>query len=353
MSQFGYSTIVAIIIGAVLAVLAFIPTVAVRYRRAGTFRFIDIVLLLLVAIYGVALWTYTLIPLPESMNYRCVGSNFLPLAFINDIRDDPATSLLHNRALFQVVFNVIFFMPLGFFVRTLTRWKWVVAAIVGLIISTLIETTQLTGIWGMYPCAFRTFDIDDLITNTLGALIGALAAVPFALIFGGRRKPVVATVVSFGRRLLGVLIDLMLIMFVGVVIFIAWVGALYYLVGLPTSEMGANIPIDAIIVLPLVIEVFCVLILGQTVGEVVVGIRPAVEGLKAVWQRPLKAIFGVGGMYVSDFLGDIYGLWIPGIFILVSVICLFTPRDRRGLTGLITGSKMVIAKGKSRTPGLD
>jgi glycopeptide antibiotics resistance protein len=41
-----------------------------------------------------------------------------------------------------------------------------------------VELTQLTGIWGLYPCPYRQFDVDDLILNTTGVVIGfALARV--------------------------------------------------------------------------------------------------------------------------------------------------------------------------------
>ena len=43
---------------------------------------------------------------------------------------------------------------------------------IGFLASLLIEVTQLTGIFGLYPCAYRFFEVDDLITNTTGTLLG-------------------------------------------------------------------------------------------------------------------------------------------------------------------------------------
>ena len=48
------------------------------------------------------------------------------------------------------------------------------AVFVGFAVSLFIELTQFTGVWGIYPCAYRVFDVDDLVTNTLGALAGSL-----------------------------------------------------------------------------------------------------------------------------------------------------------------------------------
>ena len=38
--------------------------------------------------------------------------------------------------------------------------------------SLLIEAAQLTGLFGIYPYAYRCCDVDDVITNTLGAALG-------------------------------------------------------------------------------------------------------------------------------------------------------------------------------------
>ena len=38
------------------------------------------------------------------------------------------------------------------------------------------EITQLTGLYFIYPRAYRLFDIDDLITNTIGGILGYFIA---------------------------------------------------------------------------------------------------------------------------------------------------------------------------------
>ena len=50
------------------------------------------------------------------------------------------------------------------------------ASLAGLALSLTAELTQITATWGLYPCPYRKFDVDDLILNTLGVALGFLAA---------------------------------------------------------------------------------------------------------------------------------------------------------------------------------
>jgi glycopeptide antibiotics resistance protein len=54
------------------------------------------------------------------------------------------------------------------------------AVLSGFGLSLAVELTQLTGIWGLYPCPYRQFDVDDLILNTAGVALG------FVLVRGWR-----------------------------------------------------------------------------------------------------------------------------------------------------------------------
>ena len=46
---------------------------------------------------------------------------------------------------------------------------------------------QLTGVMGVFPCSYRLFDVDDLIWNTSGAVIGYGCAMLFDRLFPPRR----------------------------------------------------------------------------------------------------------------------------------------------------------------------
>src|SRR5699024_3873803 len=138
-----------------------------------------------------------LLPLPSDPARLCAvggaGVQTRPLQFLRDIAAHGGW-YLHNPAVLQVGLNVALFVPLGMVVRYVAlRRRGAVtgilgATVAGACVSGLIELTQLTGDWFLYPCAYRVFDVDDLLANTVGALLGALAAPALVLIPGQRQR---------------------------------------------------------------------------------------------------------------------------------------------------------------------
>lgn len=77
---------------------------------------------------------------------------------------------------YGLLLNVLLFVPMGAGLALLTRWSWWRVVLVAAAASTLVELLQL-----VLP---RDPDPLDVVTNTLGALVGALVVSAF-----GRRRP--------------------------------------------------------------------------------------------------------------------------------------------------------------------
>ncbi|MGY5765438.1 VanZ family protein [Brachybacterium sp. DNPG3] len=84
--------------------------------------------------------------------------------------------LLTSWAFLQLASNIALFVPLGAILRGVFRLDATTTLAIGLSLSVLIEATQYTGAWGLYPCGVRIADIDDVFANAFGAWIGALVA---------------------------------------------------------------------------------------------------------------------------------------------------------------------------------
>lgn len=73
---------------------------------------------------------------------------------------------------FNVIGNIVMFIPFGYFISTYIKPKRILPIlIVSALSSTTVEFVQ--------SCIGRSFDVDDIILNVLGALIGFLAFVSF------------------------------------------------------------------------------------------------------------------------------------------------------------------------------
>ena len=75
-------------------------------------------------------------------------------------------SITTNQALRQVAFNILLFLPFGGVVYSLSRKVWLTVTI-GLGLSVVMEALQ-------YWTGLGWADVDDVISNTIGLIVGAL-----------------------------------------------------------------------------------------------------------------------------------------------------------------------------------
>ncbi|WP_431229939.1 VanZ family protein [Paenarthrobacter nicotinovorans] len=360
MGEWVWPAYVGVLGGAALFGVFMVPIVAVQYRMYGRFTWRRFLGAAGLSIYGVALVAYTLLPLPDPTLLKCGpgGSTFqalpfqaLPFQFLDDIQRETSglgiTGTLTSRAMLQVVFNVVLFVPWGVIARRYLSWNIAVSTLTGALASGLIEATQFTGLWGIYDCAYRLADVDDLITNTLGALIGAMIA-PLVLWFMPQRRDLRAArgqsrPVTVRRRWLGMIIDYVALTFLG------FGFVVIYRVGL--LAIGADLPgaDDAVsLVLMHLVPGFLVFYLPALVGS------GASLGQRAVWLQPhwpatrrraLLRASTTGGLYVvlsfltalipATAFGPLSGLLLLAAFVAVPLT------KSRGLSGVLTGAEMV------------
>lgn len=87
-----------------------------------------------------------------------------------------------------VLFNIAMFFPLGIYLRYYFRCKLGKTVLISFLGSLFCELTQLSALYGIYPRPYRLFETDDLITNTLGGLIGFCIAPIFIFFLPSRDK---------------------------------------------------------------------------------------------------------------------------------------------------------------------
>lgn len=170
LSSFTQPFLMSVLLGVFASILLTLPILAVLYHRRNRLEFGTVMSVYLAILYVFALAFFTLYPLPDNPAQYCATHNLQPqlnpFEFLVDIRKAGLSALL------QIGMNVLFFLPLGFILKRMFQWRWYAIIPVGFAVSLLIETAQLTGIFGIYPCSYRLFDVDDLIWNTVGAIVG-------------------------------------------------------------------------------------------------------------------------------------------------------------------------------------
>ena len=357
----------AALLMSVAAFALFVPYIAVRYRRRGELGLGNMALAFAGPLYGLALFFYVFAPFPPVRSDFCavIGvrrPQLIPFNFLHDMGKSATGSgsmaMLHNPALTQVLLNVALFIPLGMFVRYMFGRSVPVTAVIGLGVSLLIEVTQLTGDWFIYPCAYRLFDVDDLIANGLGGLIGALAAPLLSAVPGQRvhAEPGEPRPITWRRRLLASVCDLMSFGFLYLQTVAAcaarvwvWHGGLAASDAPPYSNFFFDPTVERVgFWVPwLVLTVgFPLAGSGASLGQRIVRLQAATaDGRQPdVKARLVRGLTGVGGFLLLNHFGSSSSPVI--VLAVVSLIALFKTSQHRGFSYVCARLTMT----DSRTP---
>jgi hypothetical protein len=288
---------IAAVLGTALAALLFPSFVAGEYRRCGGLRARVALRRYAALLYVTALGCYVLLPTGGG----CFTAQLRPLAGLTSV-----------VGLLQFASNIALFVPLGALACRGPRF----AACAGLGISLLIEVTQLTGLWFSFPCPYRVFDVDDVIANTLGALLGGL--VPLRPL-GRSPRASASRAITAGRRLLGMCCD-------GLVL--CWLAV-------AAGGPGRLAWFPAALVL-----LVAILPTGTTLGQRLVLLRahrPAPAAASLRWAS------GSGGLAVALGCGGLLGApgpLVAGLWCAAHAAGVICDRDRRGITGLLSGLEL-------------
>jgi len=173
----------------IAALLFTLPFLIVQYRRHGYIHKFRALVLYLLLLYLMNAFYLIILPLPASIhNLPPKAATYfqtIPFNFVEDIAREttaklgsPSTyvHLLKERAFLQVLFNVLLLVPFGMFLRYYFRAGWVKCLVMSFGLSFFFEITQVSGIYGIYDYPYRLFDVDDLIANTFGGMVGFVLA---------------------------------------------------------------------------------------------------------------------------------------------------------------------------------
>lgn len=173
------------IFGIVLAMIGLLPVMLVGFRRRGSVRTVSLAVF---AVYILGNLSFTLLNREVLSDQYIVlqplsdlkGAFYLDLGVIGTLRRlldegvEPVLQTIHiNRSLMarEVLLNVLLYVPMGYllpFVFRSLRGKLTAITLIGFLCSCATEIAQLY--WHI-----GCFQVDDIICNTAGTLLGAFA----------------------------------------------------------------------------------------------------------------------------------------------------------------------------------
>ncbi|MEV7619053.1 hypothetical protein AB0N59_02840 [Microbacterium sp. NPDC089321] len=198
----------------------------------------------------------------------------------------------------------------------------------------------------VYFCAYRFFDVGDLITNTSGALLGAV----FGLVVPrGRRglskagDALQSRPVTRGRRALAMLCDGLGFFFASATVSIAvqlFIGVVLH--DRATMREGSVAELAGTGGAA-VVWLAVTLITGQSVGDAAVQLRYTASRMPSLAARALRWLGGVAGLSALGLLGGVFDT-LSGLLLFVACVLFFFTRLGRGLPGILSGQQLVDAR---------
>lgn len=175
-----------IIVSLLIIYLSIIPVMIYQYRKYNGVLVKRNIVMFSFVVYMLTAWFMTILPLPSFdtvMNMKNIEPNLIPFKFIQDfiqksgfVISSPRTWLhaIKSPSFYTVAFNVLLTYPFGIYLRKYFKLSLGKTILCGVLLSLFYEITQYTGLYGIYPKAYRLADIDDVIVNTLGTTLGYL-----------------------------------------------------------------------------------------------------------------------------------------------------------------------------------
>ncbi len=306
----------------VLAAFFTIHYAVYQYRKYGSLLVLRVVIVYSFILYMTCAYFLTMLPLPpiaEVARYTSPTMDLVPFhAWTNFwentslVLSDPSTYLgaMKEQCFYEPFFNILLLVPLGVYLRYYFRRSWWQAILIGFLVSLSFELIQLSALFGIYPRPYRLFQVDDLINNTFGALVGFWITPVFSFFLPSRDRLDEVSykrgrTVTYMRRGFAFLFDWAIL--TGV---LHLAGRVF---GSPTlSDMLAMDGKRSVVLYIIVIVLYFILLpwltRGRTIGKFLVGIRLMSEN-----KRPPKLF-----QYILRY-GLQYLLVIPAPFIAMKV----------------------------------
>ena len=186
MNQYIEVSLQAVILFPFVVAIFTLPYIAYNYHKYGSVISLKVVIVYSFIFYILCMYCLVILPLPSPEKAATLHSHKMqlePFLFIKDIlqrsdiiKDQPKTwlSVVLNKAFLVNILNLFLAVPFGMYLRYYFKRSFIETLVLSFLLSLFFEITQLTGLYFAYSGSYRLFDVDDLIVNTSGGVLGFL-----------------------------------------------------------------------------------------------------------------------------------------------------------------------------------
>ena len=298
-----------------------IPFVVRQYRKYGGIAFMRVIVVYSFILYLMCAFLLTVLPLPTIEQVLAMPDHpigWIPYAgFRHGLVEsgfsltDPASwkRFLKCDDFLQCFYNVVMTVPLGIYLRYYFKCSFKKTMLLGFLASLFFEGVQYSALFGIYPKPYRYTEVDDLINNTLGAVIGFGIEPLFARFIPSREEIdrlsyVKGQHVTFMRRLFAIIIDY---------VFFNVIFALTEALFIPLNGTSFRVSVTVFFAEAVVYFVILPLILkGRTPGQALLKLKLADDrGRKLTWQRVV--VRNVFLYFIEFFMAFLAGFLLSGL----------------------------------------
>jgi glycopeptide antibiotics resistance protein len=321
-----------------IAIIMSIPFILIEYHKFGSISFLKSLVLYSFVLYLLCAYFLVILPLPDR---SCVAQlttprcQWVPFQFIRDfIRETPLklthpasyiAALKHNTFIVPV-YNILLTIPFGIYLRYYFGTSLKKTLRCSFLLSLFFELTQLSGLYFIYSRSYRLFDVDDLMLNTLGGVLGYLCAPVIIRVLPTRKvleekSMIRGQNVSGLRRTTALMLDMFLYSIVSSIL------------ALVLDPMNISFELACGIAILLYYVALPCLMKGATLGERFLNLRIKADNEK---KFPMKLLLRVGIFVLSYII-------IPVALIYAAVLITRIPMSDKIQTGIICFFAAIVA----------
>lgn len=264
----------------ILAFFITLPYIIYNYNKYGSVLFVRTFLIYGFVLYLLSAYFLVILPLPDIkdvVNMK-IGVQLIPFNFVKEIIENSCFNIkdistyikfLKEPWVYQALYNLLLTMPFAIFLRYYFNYNFKKTIMFTFLLSLFFEFTQLTGLYFIYPNSYRLFDVDDLIVNTLGGIVGYLITPLIKKILPNKKELdtkayIKGSKVSTTKRIITFLIDTVIVIFILLLIELLSI----------SNNSDSNLIIDLIIV-TFLIFIIIPIIFKTTLGGMITNIKIA------------------------------------------------------------------------------